>query len=82
MDKPILDILGFVPADLNALVSDFITANGEWNADLLFAQLPAELALRILGYPLPKVLPTRLVPELNRKPESPFLLSIVGSRDV
>lgn len=29
--------------------------NGAWNTDMLFAQFPYDIAIQILGYPLPNV---------------------------
>ncbi|OMO49325.1 hypothetical protein CCACVL1_31074 [Corchorus capsularis] len=57
LDQLIADSLEVLPSfvDPNVLVKDFIMSNGAWNADLLFAQLPYDIATQILGYPLPTV---------------------------
>lgn len=39
----------------NVMVSEFIQSPGVWNDELLFSQLPLDLAVQVFGYPLPKV---------------------------
>lgn len=36
-------------------MSDFIDDFGQWNSDLVFAQLPLDAAMKVIAYPLPRV---------------------------
>ncbi|OMO50810.1 reverse transcriptase [Corchorus capsularis] len=57
LDKPILTELDVIPSHANsaARVSDFIDATGHWNMDFIFAQVPLDVAMKIIAYPLPRV---------------------------
>ncbi|OMO56897.1 reverse transcriptase [Corchorus capsularis] len=59
LEKPIVDSLDEIPlyVDEDVRVKEFILASGAWNSEFLFAQLPLDVALQVLGYPLPMVDP-------------------------
>lgn len=59
VDKPLGDcILSFTDyVDANTRVSDFLSisdflSNGSWNLEILFAQVPLSLYMKIMGYPI------------------------------
>ncbi|OMO51807.1 reverse transcriptase [Corchorus capsularis] len=58
LEKPIVTSFAVVPPYVNneARVSDFIDGDGQWNSDLIFAQLPLDTAMQVIGYPLPRVM--------------------------
>lgn len=37
-------------------MSEFIGTDGRWDSELLFAQFPLDIAMKVLGYPLPRVM--------------------------
>ncbi|OMP01255.1 reverse transcriptase [Corchorus capsularis] len=53
LDKPIVEYLESVPSfvDGSTMVSDFIVDKA-WNVNMVFAQVPLQVAMKIMGYPL------------------------------
>lgn len=57
LDKPIIESFEEIPpyVDNDLRVKDLISASGVWNSELIFAQLTLEVAMNVIGYPLPMV---------------------------
>ncbi|GER38248.1 ribonuclease H, partial [Striga asiatica] len=56
LDTPLVDAVQSIPdfANLDATVEHYIV-DGSWREDMIFTELPMELAIKVYGYPLSKL---------------------------